>query len=153
MAPETKTHFTVWLCALGAYILSLPFWLPLVTDAAESATLLTRAAISIGAILPAGVLMGFGFPTGMRLVTRQDPRPTPWFWGTNGAAGVFAAGLGVATSIAFSIDTTTRLAGLCYLFLSATAFLLLVSNGKSAKDPLGAIRGRDSERSTAESAL
>jgi len=124
MAPTSKLHFSVWLAALGAYLLALPIWLPAATHVTESASLLARAAMSVCAIMPAGVLMGFGFPTGMRLVARQDVRPTPWFWGTNGAAGVFAAGLGVATSIAFSINTTTRLAGLCYLLLFPAARLL-----------------------------
>jgi hypothetical protein len=70
------------------------------------------------------VLMGFGFPTGMRLVSAIDTRPTPWFWGINGAAGVLAASLAVLTSIALSIDTTLRLAGLCYLLLPLPALLL-----------------------------
>ena len=68
--------------------------------------------------------MGFGFPTGMRLVSAIDARPTPWFWGINGAAGVLAASLAVFTSIAFSIDATLRLGGLCYLLLPAPALWL-----------------------------
>ena len=34
------------------------------------------------------LLMGFGFPTGMRLVSTINARPMPWFWGINGGAGV-----------------------------------------------------------------
>lgn len=76
--------------------------------------------------------MGFGFPTGMRLVMAADPRPTPWFWGVNGAAGVLAAGLAVACSIAFSIDTTIRAGGVCYLLLWPAAVLLLRHAGLAA---------------------
>ena len=65
------------------------------------------------------LLMGFGFPTGMRLVTAIDPRPTPWFWAINGAAGVLAAGLAVAVSIALSIDACIWLGAVCYLPLGA----------------------------------
>jgi hypothetical protein len=68
--------------------------------------------------------MGFGFPTGMRLVGMIDERPTPWFWGINGAAGVLAASVAVLTSIAFGIDTTLRIAAVCYLLLAGPALLL-----------------------------
>jgi hypothetical protein len=54
-------------------------------------------------IAPLGLLLGFGFHTGMRLVNAIDPRPTPWFWAINGAAGVLAASVAVAVNIAFSI--------------------------------------------------
>ena len=65
--------------------------------------------------------MGFGFPTGMRLVSMIDKRPTPWFWGINGAAGVLAASIAVLTSIEFGIDTTLRVAAICYFLLPGPA--------------------------------
>ena len=52
--------------------------------------------------------MGFGFPTGMRLVTRL---------GRQGASGVLAAGVALACSIGFSIDVTIRVGGVCYALL------------------------------------
>jgi len=72
-------------------------------------------------VTPAGLLMGFGFPTGMRLVSAVDPNPTPWFWGINGAAGVLAAGATVALSLAWGISTALILGGLCYPLLIPTA--------------------------------
>ena len=125
LTPRNTSHFIIWLGTLGVYLIVLPLWLPAVTHALETASLLVRAAATVGVIVPAGVLMGFGFPTGMRLVTRSDPRPTPWFWGINGAAGVLAAGIGVASSIAFSINTTTEAGGVCYLLLCPVGLILL----------------------------
>jgi hypothetical protein len=90
----------------------------------DSATLLARAAFCVLILIPGGLLMGFGFPTGMRLVARIDPQPTPWFWGINGAAGVLAASIAVCTSLAFGIDQTLRVGGLCYLLLCAPALFL-----------------------------
>ncbi len=75
--------------------------------------------------------MGFGFPTGMRLVNAVDARPTPWFWAVNGAAGVLAAGLAVAVSIAFSIDACIRLGAACYLLPAPVAFILLRMSRRS----------------------
>jgi hypothetical protein len=76
--------------------------------------------------------MGFGFPTGMRLVSTINAGPMPWFWGINGGAGVLAASIAVVTSIAFSIDTTLRIGAVCYLLVAAPG-LLLVS--PPARDP------------------
>jgi len=126
LMPTRPLGILVWLSLLVIYLLALPHWLPSLTHSSlESADLIVRSLVSIAVIVPAGVLMGFGFPLGMRLVMSQDARPTPWFWGVNGAAGVLAAGLAVACSIAFSIDTTIRVGAVCYLLLLPTASLLL----------------------------
>ena len=76
--------------------------------------------------------MGFGFPTGMRLISAISTGPTPWFWGINGAAGVLAASVAVATSIAFSIDTTLRIGAACYLVVAAPAMLLMFAGARSS---------------------
>ena len=83
-----------------------------------------RAGLAVLVLAPAGFLMGFGFPTGMRLVSAIDKKPTPWFWGINGAAGVLAASVAVLTSIEFGIDTTLRIGAICYLLLPGPALLL-----------------------------
>jgi hypothetical protein len=125
LMPTRPGAIVLWLSLLVIYVLALPIWLPMLTHSSlESAELITRCLASVAVILPVGVLMGFGFPFGMRLVMSLDARPTPWFWGINGAAGVLAAGVAVACSIAFSIDTTIRIGGICYLILMPMALLL-----------------------------
>lgn len=114
-----------WSALTSAYLLALPLWLPDVLLQLESASLLVRAGLAVLVLAPAGFLMGFGFPTGMRLVSTIDARPTPWFWGINGAAGVLAASVAVLTSIEFGIDTTLRVGAVCYLLLIAPALLLV----------------------------
>jgi hypothetical protein len=84
-----------------------------------------RSLVSLSAIVPSGVLMGFGFPTGMQIVNHIDPRPTPWFWAVNGAAGVLASGLAVAISVQYSISTTLWCGAVSYLLLGVIAMLLL----------------------------
>jgi hypothetical protein len=76
-------------------------------------------------IAPAGILLGFGFPTGMRLVSLIDPKPTPWFWGINGAAGVLASILAVTLSLALGISATLVLGALCYFLLVPVSLALL----------------------------
>jgi hypothetical protein len=119
-------RMAVWLVGLAAYVMLLPKWLPVVTHSPlQAAGLPLRALASTAVIFPAGLLMGFGFPTGMRLVNAIDSRPTPWFWGVNGAAGVLAAGLAVLCSIGFSVDATVEVGGACYGLLTPFALLLL----------------------------
>ena len=126
LTPSRTGHFVFWLGLLAGYLLLLPLWLPdLLQSSLATATLPWRALVSIAVIFPAGLLMGFGFPTGMRLISRLDARLTPWLWGVNGASGVLAAGIAVACSIGFSIDVTIRVGGVCYALLLLFALLLL----------------------------
>ena len=76
----TGVRLQLWAGALGLYLILLPYWFPLLIDQFAAGSLLVRAAVSLTAIVPSGVLMGFGFPTGMEIVNAIDSRPTPWFW-------------------------------------------------------------------------
>jgi hypothetical protein len=124
-ALTTRVRLGVWALLTGAYFAALPHWLPNVFLEFGSSPLFARAALCIAAIAPGAFLLGFGFPTGMRLVSAVDPRPAPWFWGVNGAAGTLASGAAVMTSIAFGIGTTLTLGALCYLLLIPVALLLV----------------------------
>jgi hypothetical protein len=75
-----------WSVATAAYLFALPFWLPSLLVELDGANLLVRAGFCVLTLAPAGLLMGFGFPTGMRLVSAVCTGPMPWFWGIDGAA-------------------------------------------------------------------
>jgi len=122
---DRRWKLLMWGVTTSLYIFSLPYWLPSVLLAFDGAGLFVRAAVCVGAIAPAGLLMGFAFPTGMRLVSAHDRRPTPWFWGINGAAGVLASVAAVATSIALGIGVTLAIGAACYLLLMPAALLLI----------------------------
>lgn len=126
----------VWSVASAAYLFALPLWLPALLVDLDGADLLVRAGFCVLVVAPAGFLMGFGFPTGMRLVSAISTGPTPWFWGINGAAGVLAASVAVATSIAFSIDTTLRIGAACYLLVAAPAAVLISAGARSSHTTL-----------------
>jgi len=61
---------------------------------------------------------------GKRLVNAIDSTPTPWFWAVNGASGVLAASLAVATSIAFSINVSLWVGAACYLAIGPVGMAL-----------------------------
>jgi hypothetical protein len=116
-----------WGAVLVCYLATLPLWLPHFIAACESYSIAIRAAAAVAMIAPLGLLMGFGFPTGMALVNATDARPTPWFWAINGAAGVLAASIAVAVNIAFSINASIWIGAACYLLLGAAAIALMTA--------------------------
>jgi hypothetical protein len=121
---DTRLKLIAWSLITGGYFLTVPLYLPVMTIAFDGASLIVRALMSVLIIAPGGCLMGWGFPTGMRLISRVDRTPTPWFWGINGAAGVLASAAAVATSIAFGISVTMVLGAMCYLLLIPATFLM-----------------------------
>jgi len=118
-------RLAAWSLVTAGYVFSLPFWLPPLLAQFDGADLPLRAGLCVLTLTPAGLLMGFGFPTGMRLAGAISAGPTPWFWGVNGAAGVLAASVAVVTSIAFGIDATLRIGAACYLLIGVPAMVLM----------------------------
>jgi len=125
LAIGTRRGFPIWSVLLGAYLLVAQHELTALFQATTAQALPVRIAISLAVVMPLGFLMGFAFPTGMRLVEAVDREPTPWFWGINGATGVLASVLAVMVSMAYGINVTMTLSGLCYLALIPVALGLI----------------------------
>src|SRR5262245_23157891 len=120
----TGRRVWLWVGLVSIYLAVLPCWLSVLVNFFASAALPVRGMVALLAIVPAGVLMGFGFPTGMQIVNYIDQRPTPWFWAINGIAGVLASGLAVTISIEFSISATLWSGAVCYFLLGPIAVIL-----------------------------
>jgi hypothetical protein len=125
LTPDTDWRITAWAVMTAAYIFVLSRWLSGVLLLFEGAGLGVKIAVCIATIAPAGLLMGFAFPTGMRLVSAISSKPTPWYWGINGAAGVLASVVAVATSLSLGISGTLTIAAICYLLLIPPALTLV----------------------------
>jgi len=123
--PSTRTGLFAWPLALAAYLATLPLWIGGALEATETGSLLVRAAVSVSVILPAGIVMGFMFPTGMRLSGRIDTRITPWLWAVNGAAGVLASGAAVLVAIETSLNHSLWVGAVAYAALAFVALTLL----------------------------
>lgn len=130
---DSRFKFIIWSVLTAVYLITLPYWLSELLLAYDHANLLERCALCVAIIIPAGLFMGFGFPTGMRLVSAVDPNPTPWFWGINGIAGVLAASTTVAISIAWGINCALVIGGLCY------ALLIPAALGIGFREKVGAV--------------
>jgi hypothetical protein len=122
---ESARRFVIWGVLLLVVLLGLEQGLPQVFARTQAEPLLLRAGVALSVLLPLGLLLGFAFPTGMRLVALINAEPAPWFWGINGATAVLASVLAVMVSMAFGIDVTLLLSAACYLLLLPTALALM----------------------------
>jgi hypothetical protein len=122
----------VWGSIVGAYLVVMQWVLPSIFQVTTNRERLVRIVISLAAIMPLGFLLGFAFPTGMRLVSAINTQPTPWFWGINGATGVLASVLGVIFSMSFGINVTMLISAACYFLVIPTSFVLLALRPKVA---------------------
>ena len=122
---QSARRLVIWGVATGAYAVGLAVFMGSVFAALVDADLTTRIALCVWCIAPFGILLGFGFPTGMRLITAIDAKPTPWFWGINGAAGVLSSIVAVVLSLALGISATLMVGAVCYFLLIPAALALL----------------------------
>ncbi len=89
-----------------------------------------RVAIGLALVAVPALGMGICFPLGLRLVAAArrasggGPDLGPWLWGINGAFGVCASALALATSMLWGIHTTLMIGSLCYLGLFACVAVL-----------------------------
>lgn len=118
---DSRRKTLIWALLTAATILSLPYLLTAGFEAFAEGGLLARAALCLTFTSLSGLLMGYGFPTGMALTGAIDNRPTPWFWGINGAAGVLGSVVAVALNISMGLNWTMSLAGICYALLMLPA--------------------------------
>ena len=123
---DRSDRFVLWSLLTVGSILALPLWFAHLFPRFDAAALPVKILLCIAVIAPTGMLMGFAFPNGMRLITQVDARPAPWFWGVNGAAGVLASIFAVCCNIAFGISATLRAGAFLYLLLIPTTLYLLL---------------------------
>jgi hypothetical protein len=129
---DSRGKLQTWAILVVGYLVAMGQILPIIFQHTTGQDRLVRIVISVAAITPLGFLLGFAFPTGIRLVEAVDRQPTPWFWGINGATGVLASVLGVMFSMALGIHVTMLLSALCYFLLVPAAFALLRMRQRTA---------------------
>jgi hypothetical protein len=133
LKPNTRVKLLLWGSMVVVYLAVMQHVLPALFQATTDRDRLVRIGISLAAIMPLGFLLGFAFPTGMRLVSAIDAQPTPWFWGINGATGVLASVLGVMFSMSFGINVTMLISAACYLLVIPAGFALFAQRPRMAQ--------------------
>ena len=107
-----------WGPALPVLLAVVNFGLTPVFEATLGWAIAARVTVSIVALLPAGLLMGFAFPTGM---VRFGDEGKPWFWAMNGAFSV----LGSVSSLGLAMLAGHTAVGYVGIAVYVVAYLLL----------------------------
>jgi len=115
----------VYPVAIAAAIAAVRFVMPVLGHQMVSAAMPARIVVSVVTIMPLGLLMGAGFPTGMRLVTPWASAETPWYWALNGIFGVLGSALTVFVSIYSGISVSLYVGATCYLMLLVSNYAIL----------------------------
>jgi hypothetical protein len=114
--PLTRAPWVyVYPLVTAAAIASFPFLFPPMAGAMVASSMGAKILASIAIVAPTGVLMGFFFPTGMRLVAEIASADTPWYWALNGVFGVLMSAVAVFISIHFGISVNLWMAAGCYV--------------------------------------
>jgi hypothetical protein len=92
----------------------------------------TRIASSIAMVFPLGLLLGFFFPLGLRMVQAGHHAETPWMWSLNGVFGVLSSALAVLISIYMGIAMNFYLGAACYLALVVSIGPMLRSQASAS---------------------
>jgi len=117
-APVRKLKVILLLCA-GLTVPYL-FLLPFLFNKFIGLGLAVKIAVTFVSIFPLGFVMGFPFPTGIRLLEKTASRLLPWAWSANAFSTVINAVLAQGVALSFGYNTVWVLAAGAYL----AAFLL-----------------------------
>jgi hypothetical protein len=63
---------------------------------------------------PMAFLMGMPFPSGLSLVSKDNPKAIPWAWGVNGCTSVISTALATIISVEFGFNSVLLLAAVAY---------------------------------------
>jgi predicted membrane-bound spermidine synthase len=117
-----------WLigCAMvtSAAVLVDQAILRVVVSSMITSPILIKICLSVVTIFPLGVLLGFFFPSGMRIVRSIARAETAWYWALNGVFGVLFSALAVFFSIYLGISTNMYIGAGCYLGIVVCVWLM-----------------------------
>jgi len=98
-------------------ILGVRFGLTSLIAGTITAPVMTKILLSIAVIFPLGLVLGFFFPTGMKILKMSAAGETPWYWALNGIFGVLCSALAVFISIYGGISINFYIGSVCYAAL------------------------------------
>ena len=101
------------LAVLTVVVLAVGLMASPILDQCNTASTPLRIAVAIALLVPLGLVMGMGFPIGMRAASSW-PAWTPWWFGINGAASVCGSVLAMVISLSLGIRATLLVGAACY---------------------------------------
>ncbi|MFB0564887.1 MAG: hypothetical protein ACETWK_04330 [Candidatus Aminicenantaceae bacterium] len=125
---KQKLKASLILCSFLIVIYLL--FLPLFYQNLIHLKFLLKIVLTFLVIFPLGFLMGFPFPTGIRLLEREESRLIPWAWAANAFSSVINAVLALMIAFWGGYNLVLILAGGGYLL--ALPFLNFSNHGNKA---------------------
>jgi len=113
------------LCLCAGLIFLYVLLLPLFFNACLGILLPLKILLTFLVIFPLGILMGFPFPTGIRLLMKTDQATIPWAWATNAFSSVVNSILALMIAFWAGYNLVLSMAAGAYLL---TLFFLGFSN-------------------------
>lgn len=113
---KTKRRLRYCLIFLAVLIAAMLFLFPFFYNHFLRFNLLLKVIMTFVFIFPLGFLMGFPFPTGIRLLSLQEKKLIPWAWATNAFSTVLHSVLALMIAFAGGYNLVLLLAAGGYLF-------------------------------------
>ena len=101
--------------SIVAVLVSYAFLLPLIFNQLLGLSLAIRLLATVVILTPLGFLMGFPFPSGLRLLKEMRMENyIPWMWGINGISSVLGSAMAIAIAISLGLTEALLVAAGCY---------------------------------------
>lgn len=107
--------------SIVAMLVSYTFLLPLIFNQLLGLDLAIRLLATVVILTPLGFLMGFPFPSGLRLLREiKMENHIPWMWGINGISSVLGSAMAVVIAISLGLTEALLIAAGCYFVVFLT---------------------------------
>ena len=90
--------------------------MPLFMSLISPLPLTVKISLMFVTLMPAGILMGIPFPSGLSLLRAYRPELIPWAWAVNGCFSVLAPIIAVMLALSTGFSTIILLGAMMYLF-------------------------------------
>ncbi len=104
--------------SIVAVLISYTFLLPLIFNQLLGLELAIRLLAAVVILTPLGFLMGFPFPSGLRLLKEMRMEDyIPWMWGINGISSVLGSAMAIVIAISLGFREALLVAAGCYFII------------------------------------
>ena len=139
-APEkiTRVIATVSI-AVVAMLTIYAFSLSFILEQLLGLGLIIRVLATVALLTPLGFIMGFLFPSGLRLLKEMDMENyIPWMWGINGVGSVLGSALTIVIAISFGFTEAMLLGAACY-------FIVFLAFQRTRRQEILVLEGDDAD--------
>ncbi len=128
---EINTFSLLRLVSLLFVLIIFGIFTPQIIAACREYSTPVRILISVVILFPLGLFMGMAFPLGMKAASAKSGVITPWLWGINGVASVFATVLSIIIAMTYGISVSYWTGAGLYLTAVLSFIYILRKNSET----------------------